>query len=107
MKVLEMEKRKFGQLCKLAKVILTIAHNNAKRNHCFRVLKKKLTQRASVSLDGTLSSVITFQLNRTQGKTGYKYKPLKPKKLHWSITKNIVRITQQNDIKTSTKYVLK
>ena len=97
MKVLEMEKRKFGQLCKLAKLILTIAHNNDKRNHCFRVFKK-IYPRELVYL--------LMELNRTQGKTGYKYKPLKPKKLHWSITKNIiVRITQQNDIKTSTKYV--
>ncbi len=32
-------------------------------------------QRASLSLDGTLSSIIAFQLNRAQGEPCYKYKP--------------------------------
>ena len=81
-----MQKREFDKLFKLAKVILTIVHNNAKRNRCFHLLKN-LPQRASLSLEGTLSSVITFQLNRAQGKTDYKYKPSKPKKVNWSITK--------------------
>ena len=81
-----MQKREFDELFKLAKVILTIVDNNAKRNRCFHQLKN-LPQRASLSLEGTLSSVITFQLNRAQGKTDYKSKPSKPKKVHWSTTK--------------------
>ena len=62
-----------------------------------------------LSPDGTLSSVITFQLNRPQGDTCYNYKPLdvlkRSKEVHGTITKNIlVRKTQQNDIKNSTKF---
>ena len=67
---------KFGQLFKLAKAVLTIVHSNAEEESLFSRVRKNMTpQRASLSLDGTLSSIIAFQLNRAQGEPCYKYNP--------------------------------
>ena len=76
LKVHGTQKSKFEQLFKLAKVVLTIVHSNAEEESLFSRVRKNMTpQRASLSLDGTLSSIIAFQLNRAQGEPCYKYKP--------------------------------
>ena len=36
---------------------------------------EKTPQRPSLELDGTLASIINFQLNRNQGERCYQYKP--------------------------------
>ena len=61
-------KSKFDNLFKRAKVILCIIHSNAEEESVFSRIRKKLTaQRASSELNGTLASIINFQLNRDQG----------------------------------------
>jgi hemerythrin superfamily protein len=67
---------KFNNLFKLVKVVLVIIHSNAEEESLFSRVRKNLTaQRPSLSLDGTLSSVICFQLNRKQVVTRYHYQP--------------------------------
>ena len=61
-------KSKFDNLFKRAKVILCIINSNAEEESVFSIIRKKLTaQRASSELNGTLASIINFQLNRDQG----------------------------------------
>ena len=65
MKVPGRSKSKFQNLFKLARVVLCIVHSNAEEESLFSHVKKNLTpQRASLSLDGLLSSIMSFQLNR-------------------------------------------
>ena len=94
-KILGSNKSKFENFFKLAKVVLSVVHSNAEEESLFSRVRKNLTsQRASLQLDGTLSSIISFQLNRPQGQPCYKYE-LSPKviekqrKLHGSITRHI------------------
>ena len=76
LKVPGTQKPKFGQLFKLAKVVLTIVHSNAEEESLFSRVRQNVTpQRANLSIDCTLSSIIAFQLNRAQGEPCYKYKP--------------------------------
>ena len=70
------QKAKYGQVFKLAKVFLTIVHSNAEEESSFSGVRKNMTpQRANLSLHGTLSSIIAFQLNRAPGEPCYKYNP--------------------------------
>ena len=93
MKVPGSNRSKFHNLFRLVKVILVIIHSNAEEESLFSRVRKNLTaQRASLSLDGTLSSIISFQLNRTQGETCYQYQPSesvisRSKKVTWEYNK--------------------
>ena len=63
-------------LFKLARVVLCIVHSNAEEESLFSSVKKNLTpQRASLTLDGSLSSVIIFQLTGEKNEPCYKYNP--------------------------------
>ena len=74
MKIPGTNKSKFENLFKLAKMVLSAVHSNAEEESLFSRVRKNLTsQRASLQLDGTLSSIISFQLNRPQGQPCYKY----------------------------------
>ena len=65
-------KSKFDKLFKLAKVILCIIYSNAEEESAFSRIRKNLTpQRASLELDGTLGSIINFQLNRDRDERCY------------------------------------
>ena len=56
-------KNKFENLFKLAKVVFAIVHNNAEEESLFSRVRKNLTaERASLQLDGTLSSIISFYI---------------------------------------------
>ena len=58
---------KCHNLLKLANIILVIVHSNAEEEYLFsRVRKNLASQRASLSVDGTMSSILTFQLMVTQ-----------------------------------------
>ena len=93
MKIPGSNRSKFHNLSKLVKVILVIIHSNAEEESLFSRVRKNLTaQRASLSLDGTLSSIISFQLNRKRGETCYQYQPSesvisKSKKVTWEYNK--------------------
>ena len=64
MKIPGPSQSKFENLFKLAKVVWCIIHSNAEEESIFSRVKKNLTpQRASLSLDVTLSSIISFQLS--------------------------------------------
>ena len=66
---------RFKHLFKLAKLLLTVVHNNAVEESLFlRVRKNLTTYRSSLSLDGSLSSIITFQMNR-EGEKCFEYCP--------------------------------
>ena len=61
---------------KLARVVLCIIHSDAEEESLFSHVKKNLApQRASLSLDGSLSSTMSFQLNREKNEPCYKYNP--------------------------------
>ena len=65
MKIPGTSKSKFRNLFKLARAVLCIVHSNAEKELLFSHVKKNLTpQRASLSLEGSLSSILSFQLNR-------------------------------------------
>ena len=54
---------KLGRLFKIAKCILVIPHSNASEERVFSMIKKNKTLfRPNLSLDGTLSSLITIKL---------------------------------------------
>ena len=86
-------KSKFDNLFKLAKVILCIIHRNAEEESAFSRIRKNLTpQRASLELDGTVASIINFQLNRDRGERCYQYNPSEKvtspsKKVTWEYNK--------------------
>jgi hemerythrin superfamily protein len=76
MKIPGTTKSKFENIFRLAKIVLCIVHSNAEEESLFSRVKKNLTpQRASLSLDATLSSIMCFQLNRPQNETCYQYVP--------------------------------
>ena len=76
MKIPGTSKSKFENLFKLARVVLCIVHSNAEEESLFSRVKKNLTpQRASLTLDGSLSSIMSFQLNREKNEPCYKYNP--------------------------------
>ena len=63
LKVSGTQKPKFAQLFMLTKVVLTIVHSNAEEESLFSRVRRNVTpQRASLTLDGTLSSIIAFIL---------------------------------------------
>ena len=70
MKIPGTNKSKFENLFKLAKVVLSVVHSNAE--------EESLLSRVRKNFDGTLSSIISFQVNRPQGQRCYKYE-LSPK----------------------------
>ena len=57
-----------GQLCfllltKVAKLVLTLAHTSADKERVFSLIRKNKTDfRSSLSLDGTLSSLLTIKM---------------------------------------------
>ena len=70
MKMPGLQTSKFKIMFSLAQVILSIVHSNAEEETLFSRVRKNLTaQRESLALDDTLSSIMTFQLNRDQGET--------------------------------------
>ena len=67
---------KFHYLFNLVRVVLCIIHCNAEEESVFSRVKKNLTpQHVSLELDRTLSSILSFQLNRPVGEKCYQYKP--------------------------------
>ena len=64
MKIPGTSKSKFGNLFKLARVVLCIVHSHEEESLFSRVKKNLTPQRASLTLDGLLSSIMSFQLNR-------------------------------------------
>ena len=86
-------KSQFDNLFQLAKVILCIIHSNAEEESVSSRIRKNLTpQRASLELDGTLVTIINFQMNRDQGERCYQYKPCekvisRSKKVTWGYNK--------------------
>ena len=76
MKIPGASKSKFENLFKLAMVVLCIVHSNAEEESLFSRVKKNFTpQKASLTLDGSLSSIMSFQLNRGKNEPCYKYNP--------------------------------
>ena len=67
MKIPGTNKSKFENLFKLAKVVLSVVHSNAE--------EESLLSRVRKNFDGTLSSIISFQVNRPQAQRCYKYEP--------------------------------
>ena len=66
---------RFKHLFKLAKLLLTVVHSNAVEESLFSRVRRNVTAyRSSLSLDGSLSSIITFQMNR-EGEKCFKYCP--------------------------------
>ena len=77
-KVPVLSRSKFQNFFLLVKVVLSISHTNAGEELLFSPVTKNLTaQRASIALDGTLSSIVPFQLNHNQGKTCIQYQSTK------------------------------
>ena len=94
-------KSKFENLFKLYKIILCIIHRNAEEESVFSGIRKNLTpQRASLEIDGTLASIINFQLNRTQGEKCYQYNPSEKVISRSKKVNNIVR----NSIKSRKRF---
>ena len=93
MKVAGTNRSKFENLFNMDKVVVVIIHSNAEEESVFSHIRKNLTpQRASLNLDGTLSSIISFQLSRPQSEPCYMYKPSsnvikKDKKAKWVYNK--------------------
>ena len=96
-------KNKFENLFKLAKVVFAIVHNNAEEESLFSRVRKNLTaERASLQLDGTLSSIISFQLNRPQDQPCFKHNPSdnvieKAKTATWEYNKSHYHHHLKND----------
>ena len=66
---------RFKHLFKLAKLLLTVVHSNAVEKSLFSRVRKNLTAyRSNLSLDGSLISIITFQMNR-EGEKCFEYCP--------------------------------
>ena len=84
---------KFHNLFELVKVVLCIIHSNAEEESVSSRVRKNLTpQPASLEIEGTLSSIISFQLNRPQGELCHQYKPsseviARSKKVTWEYNK--------------------
>ena len=84
---------KFRTLFELANVVLCIIHSNAEEESVFsRVCKNLTPQHASLEIEGTLSSIISFQLNSPQGESCHQYKPssqviARSKKVTWEYNK--------------------
>ena len=75
-KIAGTSKSKFENLFKLTKVVFSIVPSNAEEESLFSWVRKNLTsQRASPQLDGSLSSILPFQLKRPHGQPCYKYNP--------------------------------
>lgn len=67
---------KFHNLGRLAQLVLTLPHSNADEERVFsRIGKNKTKFRANLSLDRTLPSIITFQMNRAASEPCFKYEP--------------------------------
>jgi len=87
------QRSKFHYLAKMAKLVFTLPHSNADEERVFsRVNKNKTKFRESLSLDRTLSSIVTFQMNRPSDEPCYKYAPnvevcKKAKKVTWEYNK--------------------
>ena len=76
MKIIGTQRSKFHNLFHLARAVLSIVHFNSEEESLFSCVRKNLTaQRASLSLNGTVSSILTFQLNRRQGENCFNYNP--------------------------------
>ena len=76
MKITDTSKSKFENLFKLARAVLCIFHSHGEEELLFSHVKNNLMpQRASLSLDGSLSSIMSFQLNREKNEQCYKYNP--------------------------------
>lgn len=60
MKIPGTNQSKFENVFKMARVILAVVHSNAEEESLFSQIRKNLTpQRASIRMDGTLSSIVS------------------------------------------------
>ena len=76
MKIIGTQHSKFHNLFRLARVVLSIVYSNAEEESLFSRVRNNLTaQRASLSLNATLSSILTFQRNRRHGENCFNYNP--------------------------------
>ena len=67
-------KLKFARLSKVARLILVLPHSNAGEERVFSMVRlNKTPYRSSLSLDGTLSSILTIKLHNH--KPCYKFEP--------------------------------
>ena len=65
----------FGQLFRVAELIMTIPHLNAGEEHIFSFINKNIIpSRSSLDINGTLSSLVTI---KTHIKDLLKWEPLK------------------------------
>ena len=80
---------KFENLFKLARVVLCIVHSNA---------ENFTPQKASLTLDGSLSSIMSFQLNREKNEPCYKYNPSQ------NVLKRSKEVTWEYNIEHSKKH---
>ena len=73
----ESSTRRFQHLHKVAEAVLVIGHSNAGEECLFsKVRKIKTDSRSALSLEGTLSSLLTMKLHYPEGTTPcYKWKP--------------------------------
>jgi len=63
-----MARSKFHNLGRLAQLVLTFPHSSADKERVFsRIGKNKMKFRTNLSLNHTLPSIITFQMNRPAG----------------------------------------
>ena len=78
MKLPRMNTERFGRLAKVAKVVLTIPHSNAGVERVFSIIRKiRQDDRARMQLQGTLSSLITVNMNLPESKANpcYSFEP--------------------------------
>ena len=77
-KVPRTSRSKFHNLLSLVRVVSCIIHSNAEEESVSLHVRKNLTpQCTSFKLDGTLSSILSYQLSRPVGVNRYQYKPSK------------------------------
>ena len=75
-KIPETSRSKFHHLFKVEKLLLSVIHSNTVEETLFSRVRKNLTQyRASPSFDGSLSSIIKFQMNQPTNETCYECSP--------------------------------
>ena len=96
MKIPGKSKSKFENLFKLARIVLCIVHSNAEEESL--VKKILMPQRASLTLDGLLSSIMSFQLNREKNEPCYKYNPSQ------NVLKRSKEVTWEYNIEHSKKH---
>lgn len=85
----------FSLLANIAKLVLTLPHSNADEEHVFSLIRQNKTDfRSSISLDGTIASILTMKLDSEE--PCYRFEPSpevikSSKRLHGNIIKNTGR----------------